>query len=178
MIFRTFDEITSSFPAIFWSQLSPPEAAKILAQESGEGATPDKDVEGRVDGNKVVLRRHRSFKLNPFAPILVGSLRAFRDGTQLVGEFRRPKIVLLFSGVSYVILISGIPFVLAVIPVMAIWLGASLQWGIVAGALFALTLAGVLFAEAAVIRLGIYAAKRDTTLISEHIESLFRPGAA
>ena len=79
---------------------------------------------------------------------------------------------------SYVILLPGIPFILVAIPVMAIWLGAQFAWGLLAGALFALALAGALFAEAAVMRLGMYAAKRDTNLIAEHIEGVFRRGAA
>lgn len=173
MIFRTFDEITSSFPGIFWSRLSPPDAGKLLARESKPAGGSRVRVVGRVDGSNVVLRRHRPLTINPFAPIFAGSLRADKTGTQLVGEFRRRKIVLLFSGVSYVILLLGIPFALAVIPVMAIWLGASVLWGVVAGVVFALILAGMLLAEAAVLRLGMYAAKRDAKLIAEHIDGVF-----
>ncbi len=80
--------------------------------------------------------------------------------------------MLLFSGVSYVILLLGMPFALAVIPVMAIWLGAPALWGVVAGAVFALALGSILLAEAAVLRLGMYAAKRDEKLIAEHIDSV------
>ena len=90
-------------------------------------------IAGRIDGSNVVLRRHRPFTGNPFAPIFVGSVRKATNGTQLVGEFRRRKIVLLFSGVSYLILLPGIPFVLAAIPSMAIWLGMPVLRGILAG---------------------------------------------
>lgn len=178
MIFRAFDELTFALPAVFWSHLSPGDAAKLLAQESKRAALSERRVVGRVDGSNVVLRRRRPFILNPFAPIFVGSLRTAADGTQLVGEFRRRKIVLLFSGVSYVILLPGILFVLAAVPLMAIWLGASVLEGILAGAVFALVLAGVLFAEAAVMRLGMYASKPDANLITEHIGNVFRRGAA
>ena len=178
MIFRAFDQLISALPAVFWSQLSPADAAKLLAQESKRVALLGERVVGRVDGNNVVLQRHRPFTRNPFAPILVGSLRTAKNGSQLVGEFRRRKIVLLFSGVSYFILLLGIPFAFAAIPFMAIWLGASVLEGILAGAFFALALVGVLFAEAAVIRLGMYAAKLDAKLIAEHIDSVFRRGAA
>ena len=178
MIFRAFDDLTSAFPAVFSSQLSPPDAAKLLAQESKRVALLGERIVGRVDGSNVVLQRHRPFTRNPFAPILVGTFRAAKSGTQLVGEFRHRKIVLLFSGVSYFILLLGIPFALVAIPLMAILLGTSVLGGILAGAFVALALVGVLFAEAAVIRLGMYAAKLDAKLIAEHIDTVFRRGAA
>ena len=174
MIFRAFDKLTSTIPAIFWSQLSPPDAAKLLAQESSRPEKSGEHVVGRVEGNNIVLRRHRPFTGNPFAPIYVGSLRTATNGTQLVGEFRRRKIVLLFAGVSYVLLLPGIPFALAAIPIMAIWLGVPILAGILADALFSLMLVGVLFAEAAAIRLGMYAAESDANLIAEHIDNVFR----
>ena len=177
MIFRAFNELTFALPAVFWSQLTPPDTAKLLAQESKRGAPLGDRVVGRVDGTNIVLRRHRPFTGNPFAPIFVGSFRPAKNGTQLVGEFRRRKIVLLLSGVSYFILLPSIPFALVAIPFMAIWLGTSVLGGILAGAVFALALVGVLFAEAAVIRLGIYAARLDPKLIAEHIDNVFRRGA-
>jgi hypothetical protein len=178
MIFRAFDELTSSFPAIFWSQLSPSDAAKHLAQELKPGELKGERLVGQVDGNHVVLQRHRRFMRNPFAPIFEGSLRASANGTQLVGEFRRRKLLLLFSGVSYVLLLPGIPFSLVAIPLMAIWLGASVLPGVLAGAVFALVLVGVLFAEAAVMRLGMYAAKLDSGFIAEQIDRILAPEAA
>ena len=177
MIFRAFDELIADLPAVFWSRLSPPEAAQLLAQESPRGAPSGDHVVGQVDGNKVVLQRRRPFLLNPFAPILVGSLRTTKDGTQLVGEFRRRKIVLLLAGLSYFILLPGIPFALVATPIMAIWLGVSVFLGVVAGAVFALFLIGTLFAEAAVIRLCIYGAKSDAKLIAEHVNNVFLRGA-
>lgn len=178
MIFRAFDQLNSALPAVFWSQLSPSDAAKLLAQESEPGAGLAERVVARVDGGNVVLRRHRVFTRNPFAPIFVGRFRTAKSGTQLVGEFRRRKIVLLFAGVSYIILLPSIPFTLVAIPFMAIWLGASVLEGILAGAFFALALVGVLFAGAAVICLGLYAAKLDANLIAEHVDNVFRGGAA
>jgi hypothetical protein len=178
MIFRAFDELISALPAVFWAQMSPPDAAKLLAQESTGGMLARERVVGRVDRSKAVLWRHRPFARNPFAPILVGSIRPAKDGAQLVGEFRRRKIVLLLAGLSYFILLPGIPFGLVAIPFMAIWLGASVLGGILAGAVFALVLIGALFAEAAVIRLGIYAAKQDAKRIAEHVDHVFRSGAA
>lgn len=177
MIFRAFDELTATLPVVFWSQLSPPDAAKLLAQESKRGAMLGGRVVGRVDGSNVVLQRHRPFVRNPFSAIFVGSFRTAKGGTQLFGEFRRRKIVLFFSGVSYFILLPSIPFALVVIPFMAIWLGASILEGILAGALIALALVGVLFVEAAVIRLGLYAAKPDPNLIAEHIDNVFHRNA-
>jgi len=178
MIFRVFDELISTLPAVFWSQLNPPEAAKLLAQESEQVAQSGERVVGRVDGSNVVLKRHRPVTINPFAPIFEGSVRMATNGAQLVGEFKHRKIVLLFCGVSYFILLPGIPFALTAIPFVAIWWGASVLWGISAGVFFALALVGVLFAEAAVIRLGMYAGKLDANLIAEHIDNVFRRGAA
>jgi len=178
MIFRAFAELTSALPAVFWSQLSPAEAGKLLAQESQSGAPSEGRVVARVEGSTVVLQRHRRFNRNPLAPIFVGSLRETRDGSQLVGEFRRRKIVLLLAGVSYFVLIPAIPFALVVSPLMAIWLGVSVMGGALAGAFFALVLVGVLFAEAAVILLGIYAAKPDASRIAEHVENVFRQAVA
>ena len=174
MIFRTFDEMISSLPGVFSSGLSPTDAAKLLAQELKPGTLLDERIVGRVDGGTVVLQRHRPFTRNIFAPIFIGRLRSARNGTQLVGEFRRRKILLLLSGLSYFILLAGVPFVLIVTPFMAIWLGTSMIAGIVAGALFALALVGALFAEAALIRFGMYAAKSDTKMIAAHIDSTFR----
>jgi hypothetical protein len=174
MIFRAFDELIWALPAVFWSQLSPAEAAELLARESKSGALLEERVVARVDGSDVVLQRRRPFNRNPFAPILVGSLRTAKDGTQLVGEFRRRKIVLLLAGLSYFILLPGIPFALVAIPFMAMWLGASVLWGVVAGAFLALVLVGILFALAAVIRLGTYAAKLDANLIAKHVDKVFR----
>ena len=178
MIFRVFDELISTLPAVFWSQLSPPDAAKLLAQETERVAQSGERVVGRVDGSNIVLRRHRPVTINPFAPIFEGSVRTATNGSQLVGEFRHRKIVLLFCGVSYFILLPGIPFALAAIPIVSIWWGASAIWGILDGAFFALALVGVLFAEAAVMRLGMYAAKLDANVIAEHINNVFRRGAA
>jgi hypothetical protein len=178
MIFRAFDELTFALPAVFWSELSPPDAAKLLAQELKRRTLLGERIAGRVDGCNVVLRRHRPFMRNVFAPIFAGSFRAAQNGTQLVGEFRRRKIVLLFAGLSYFILLPGIPFALGAIPLMAIWLGASVLWGVLGGAFFALALVGMLFAEAAVIRLGISAAKLDAKLIAEHIKNILHRGTA
>jgi len=178
MIFRAFDELTSALPAVFWSQLGPADAAKLLAHESKGGALSEERVVARVDGSKVVLWRHRPIKRNPLAPIFVGSFRETRNGSQLVGEFRRRKILLLLAGVSYFVLLPGIPFALVVSPLMAIWLGVSVMGGVLAGAFVALVLVGVLFAEAAVIRLGIYASRPDASRITEHVENVFGPAAA
>jgi hypothetical protein len=178
MIFRAFDKLTSSFPAVFWSQLSPEDAAKRLAHESERGASSERPVSGQVTGNYVVLWRHRPFMSNPFAPIFAGSFRETVHGTQLVGEFRRRKIMLLIFGVSYVLLLPGIPFSFVAIPLMAIWLGVSVVAGVLAGAVFAFMLLGVLFAEAALIRLGMYAAKPDRDLIAEHIDGILGRGVA
>ena len=178
MIFRAFDRLTSSFPAVFWSQLSPADAAKRLADESEKGPSPERPVSGRITGNEVVLWRHRPLMSNPFAPIFAGSFRESVHGTQLVGEFRRRKIMLLIFGVSYVLLLPGIPFSFVAISLVAIWLGASVVAGVLAGAIFALMLIGVLFAEAVLIRLGMYAAKPDRDLIAEHIDGILGGGAA
>ena len=173
MIFRAFEELTFAFPAVFWSRLNPPDAAKLLAQEPKRDAPGGDHVVGRIDGSAVIFERHRRFTPNPFAPIFVGRLRADKDGTQLVGEFRRRKIMLLFTGVSYFVLLLGIPFSLVVIPLTAIWLGVSILGGILAGAVFALVVVGILFAEATLIRLAINAAKRDSREIAEHIDDVF-----
>jgi hypothetical protein len=178
MIFRAFDALTSTLPAVFWSELSPPDAAKLLEQESERVEQPGEQVVGRVEGGNVLLWRHRLITINPFAPLFEGSIRTAKAGSQLVGEFRLRKIVLLFCGLSYFVLLLGIPLVLAAIPLMAIWFGASVLWGVVAGAFFALVLVGVLFAEAALIRIGMYLAKLDGSLIAEHIDGVFRRGAA
>lgn len=178
MIFRAFDELIFSLPAAFWSELSPAEAAKLLAQESKRDASSGESVIGRVDRNGVVLRRHRRFTINPFAPIFEGSFRTTANGTQLVGKFRRLKIVLLICGLSYFVLLPGIPFAIAAISLMAIWLGLPVLWGLLAGALFSLALVGALFAEAAAIRLGVYAARQDANLIAEHIDNVLRRGVA
>jgi len=174
MIFRAFDELTSSFPAVFWSQLSPADAAELLARGSQPAPLSEERVVGRIDGAHAVLWRRRPILRNPLAPIFDGSFRKAANGCQLVGEFRRRKIMLLLCGVSYFILMPGIPFVLAVIPVMSIWLGASVFWGIAAGVIAALALIGVLLAVAAVMRLAMHAAKQDADRIAEHIDKVFR----
>ena len=125
-----------------------------------------------------MLHWRRPFTGNPFAPIFEGDLRAARDGSQLVGEFRRRRIVLLLGGLCYFVLLPAIPFTLVATPLMSIWFGVSLFWGILAGALFALVLIGILFAVAIIMRVGIYSAKRDTRRIAEHIDNLFGNGAA
>lgn len=176
MIFRAFDELISALPAVFSSQLSAPEAAKLLAEETTQSAKPQERVVARVEGSNVVLHRHRQFTRNPLAPIFVGHLRSARDGTQLVGEFRRRKFVLLLSGLSYFILLPGIPFALVAIPLMAVFFGVSVRGGVLAGIFFAVALIGVLFAEAALIRLGIHAARADANLIERHIDSAFARG--
>lgn len=178
MIFRAFDELISSFPAVFWSQLSPRDAGRLLEKESKPGTFLEERVVGGVDGANVLLRRNRSFPHNPFAPIFAGDLRKTKAGSQLVGEFRRRKIVLLFCGLSYFILLLGIPFTLAVTPLMSYWFGASIFLGIIAGALSALTLVGALFAVAAVMRVGMHAAKQDASKIAAHIESAFLRGSS
>lgn len=177
MIFRAFDEFASAFPAVFWSQLSPADAAKLLAEETRRGEPPGDGVVAEVEGTKAVLRI-RPFILNPFAPIFEGDLRTTSDGSQLVGEFRRRKIVLLFCGLSYLVLLPCIPFALVATPLMSIWLGASLFWGVVAGAFSALALIGILFAVAIAMRIGMHAASRDASRISEHIDHVFHHGAA
>ena len=177
MIFRAFDELLFTLPAVFWSRSSPADAAKLLAQDSKQAETAGDRIVGRVDGSKVVLRRHRTFARNPLAPIFVGSLREAKDGTQLVGEFRRRKIVLLVAGLSYFVLIPSIPFALGAVPLMALWLGVSVRGAVLSGALFALVLLAVLFAEAVVIRLGIYAGKLDSKLIEAHVNRIFGRGA-
>ena len=178
MIFRAFDEMTSALPAVFWSRSGPKDAAKQLAQEAQRGEKQEKRIRCRVDGNNVVLWRHRPFTRNPFAPIFAGSVREAKDGAQLVGEFRYRKIVLLLYGASYFILLPGVPFILVVTPFMAVWLGASLLGGILAGMVSALFLIGILFAEAILMRLCAYAAKQDKKLIAEHIDGIFQQGTA
>jgi hypothetical protein len=177
MIFRVFDELISTLPAVFSTQLTPTEISKLLAQESARGTKADGRVVGRIDGRNVSFRRQRRFAINPFAPVFEGSVRKASNETQLVGEFRYRKLVLLFCGLSYFVLLPGIPIGLAAIPIAAIWWGAPIAWGVWAGAFFALALVGVLFAEAAVIRLGMRAAKLDANFIAEHIENVFRRGA-
>jgi len=178
MIFRAFNELISAVPVVFWSHLSQPDAASVLAQKSKRGTPSGECVAGRVDGDNVVLWRHRPFARNPFAPIFVGDIRTTKTGSQLVGEFRHQKIALLFTGVSYFVLLPGIPLVLVATPLMAMWLGLPIVGGIVAGAFFSLALVGVLFAEAALIRLGVYAAKSDAKVIAEHIDKLVCRAAA
>ena len=177
MIFRALDELIFSFPAVFWCQLNPSDAAKLLARATERGAPPDERVDGEIVGTNVMLHRHRSIARNPFSPIFDGNLRASRNGSQLVGEFRRRKIVLLFCGVAYLILLPGIPFVLAAAPLMSIWLGAPVLLGVVAGVFSALALVGALFTVAAVMRIGMYAASGDANWISEHIDHVFRRGS-
>jgi hypothetical protein len=177
MIFRAFDELISALPAVFSSQLSAPDTAKLLAQGTMHATQSGERVVASVDGSNVVLQRHRRFTRNPLAPIFVGHLRTTSDGTQLVGEFRRRKFVLLLSGLSYFMLLPGIPFALVAIPVMAIWFGVSVSGGVLAGIFFAMALVGVLFAEAVLIRLGVHASRRDASLIAEHIDNVLGRGA-
>lgn len=178
MIFRAFDELISALPIVFWSQLSPSDAAKLLANESGRGPLLNEGVVGGVDGTNVALRRHRPFIRNPFAPIFEGEIRSASNGSQLVGHFRRRKFALLLCGGSYFILLVGIPFFLAVFPLMAFLFDVPILWGVVGGAFAALLLVVALFAVAAVVRLGMYAARQDTGRIAEHIDAVFSRSAA
>ena len=177
MIFRAFDELITAMPAVFWSELSPPDAAKLLASESGRGPLLDERVVGGVDGASVSLHRHQPFSRNPFAPVFEGEFRDASNGSQLVGHFRRRKFALLLCGGSYFILLVGIPFALAATPLMAFLFDVPIGWGVVAGTIAALVLVVALFAVAAVVRLGMYAAKQDAGRISEHIETVFSRGS-
>ena len=172
MIFRAFNELISTFPAVFWSELSPPDTVRLLAKELENQADINGNVGARIDGTKVFLHKRRSLIGNPFAPIFDGEIRAAESGSQLVGTFRRRRLVLLICGLSYFVVLPVIPFILIATPLMAIWLGVSASWGIFAGALAALTLTGAMFAVAAIALSAMYAATRDSKEISNRVEAI------
>ena len=87
MIFRAFDELTYALPAVFSSQLSPADAAKLLARESERVEQQGECVIGRVDGSDVVFQRYRRFSPNPC-----------RDGrTRFVGINRSMSFIALLN---------------------------------------------------------------------------------